>query len=207
MNLTFTGGRELARTLRQLPEAVARNVLVGSVTAGAGIIREAAAAKARGAVVVAGRWEQRRRPTTARLADTIKVTVTEQARTFVTVCVGTKVRYAHLIEYGHQIVARGPSRARVSITTVRISKRTGKEIVSTRFGLDPDGRNQLQARRTGSLGFVPARPFLRPAFDENREPVLQKIGSVLGAGIEAESRRLASSSQESPTVLAPGLAA
>jgi len=181
VQLTFHGGKELARALRDLPKAIAEEVLETAVVAGAGIIRQAAADKA-------PRNEPRRRPGTVRLADSMKVAVTEKSHAFVTVCVYTKVSYAHLIEYGHQIVARGPTRERVSITLVSASGR-----VSARFGLDPTARAKLHDRRVaGSLGFVAPRPFLRPAFDENRETALRRIGEVLGKGIEVEARRVAS---------------
>lgn len=185
MQLTFTGGRELAHALRRLPRAIAQEVLEMAVVSGAGIIREAAAAKC-------PRPSVRRRPGTVRLADSIKVTVTEKAPSFVTVTVGTRVPYAHLVEYGHQVVPRGPTRQRVSITTVRVSKRTGKQVVSTRLGLDPMARLQLRGRRAaGSGGFVAPRPFLRPAFEENRERVLQRIGEVIRKGLEVEARKVA----------------
>lgn len=197
MNLTFTGGEQLAQTLRRLPAAVATNVLSGSLLAGGGIIRDAAAMRAPRPAV-------RRRARGVRLGDSIRVQVTEQSTAYATAAVFTRIPYAHLVEYGHQIVPRGPSRERVSITTVRISKRTGKEIVSTRFGLDPSAQLQLHSRRgAGPRGFVPAQPFLRPAFDENREAVIQKIGVVMGAGIEAEVKRLSTPNAERATVLAP----
>jgi HK97 gp10 family phage protein len=194
MQLTFRGGLEMARALRQLPRAIAEEVLETAVVAGASIIRAAAAQKA-------PRPAERRRPGTVRLADSIKVTVTEKSHAFVTVNVGTRVPYAHLVEYGHQIIPRGKTRERVSITTVRISKRTGKQIVSTRFGLDPTAQMRLNDRRkAGARGMVAARPFLRPAFDENREAVLRRIGQVIEKGIEVHARRLAETT-------APGRAA
>lgn len=185
MQLTFTGGRELAHALRRLPRAIAQEILETAVVSGAGILRESAAAKC-------SRPAIRRRPGTVRLADSIKVTVTEKSPSSVTVNVGTRVPYAHLVEYGHQIIPRGPTRQRVSITTVRISKRTGKQVVSTRLGLDPMARRQLHDRRaTGASGFVAPRPFLRPAFDENKERMLQRIGQVITKGLEVEARKVA----------------
>jgi hypothetical protein len=107
--------------------------------------------------------------------------------------VGTNIPYAHLVEFGHQIVARGKTRARVSITTERISKRTGKQVISTRFGLDPMAQVQLRGRRSaGPVGFVAARPFLRPAFDENREAMVTRVSESMGKQIEVIARRLAS---------------
>lgn len=174
MNLAFRGGRELAHALRQLPAAVSTNVLVSGVVAGAGIIWRHASAHA-------PRDTDPRRRRGKRLADTLKVVVREHQRSYVTVHVTTNDPRAHLLEYGHQKVPRGPNRRRVSVT--RVSK-TGR--VSTRFVVDPD--EQRTAR--GATGFVPARPFLRPAFDENRERVLQRIAEVIAKGIELEVRKL-----------------
>lgn len=159
MELTFTGGKELAAALRKLPELVATEVLETAVVAGAGILREAAALRAPRPGI--------RRRTGIRLADSIKVTVTEKTRSAVTVNVGTKVPYAHLVEFGHQIVPRGPGRA---VSAARANRR--------------------KVSRSAS-GFVPARPFMRPAFDENREAIIQRIGQVMGKGIEVEARKVA----------------
>lgn len=197
MNLIFSGGKELAAALRQLPEAVSKNVLAGSVLAGAGIIREAA-------VMRCPKPGIRRRPGTVRLADSIKAVVTESTRSYVTINVGTKVKYAHLVEFGHQIVPRGESRiTTASVTRVSRSGRT----TTTLQRVAPDAerrallRSALKARQGSASGFVPARPFLRPAFDETREAVIQKIGQVLGIGIEAEAKRLAVTHVETPTIL------
>lgn len=164
MNLTFTGGKELAAALRQLPAAIAQNVLEKSVVAGAEVVRASATMRCPRPTV-------RRRPGTLALADSIKITVTERARSFVTVNVGTKVKYAHLVEYGHQIVPRGPNRA-------------GSESAAM-------GRRAARASRAvGARGFVTPKPFLRPAFDENREQMIQAIGDVMRVGIEAEAKKL-----------------
>jgi HK97 gp10 family phage protein len=152
VNLTFTGGKELARALNQLPKMVAERVLEKAVTAGAELVRQSAAQ-------LAPRPAMRRRPDTIRLGDSIKVRTTEKGPSFVTVNVGTKVRYAHLVEYGHQIVPR---------TSKRGERRIG-----------------------GRRGFVAPRPFMRPAFDENRESMIARIGDVLRTGIEAEAQALA----------------
>jgi hypothetical protein len=117
------------------------------------------------------------------LAASIKVSVTEKGRSFVTANVGTNVKYAHPVEYGHQIVPRGPNRRRVSVTRVSKSGRT-----TTRFMVDPDEKRTI---REGARGFVAPRPFLRPAFDENREAMINRIGDVLRKGIEIEGQKYA----------------
>lgn len=158
MQLTFTGGKELARALRVLPDAVATDILETAVVAGAGILREAVALRApRGSRHHAG----------VRLADSIFAKVTEHSRSYVTVNVGTNKPYAHLVEYGHQIVPRGPGRA-----------------------ASAERANRRRAARSAT-GFVPARPFMRPAFDENHEAMIRRIGEVMGKGIEVEARRVA----------------
>lgn len=176
MQLTFQGGRELARALRQLPRAIAKNVLVAAVLAGAAPIHRAAGA-------LAPRDAAPRRRKGKRLADTIRVVVVEQLPSAVTVAVGTKDPRAHLNEYGHQQVPRGPNRRRVSVTRV---SRSGR--VTTRLEVDPTERK----RRSGAAtGFTPPKPFMRPAWDQNKEAALRKIGEVLAIGIEAETKRLA----------------
>lgn len=196
MQLTFTGGKELAAALRKLPDAVSKNLLSGAVLAGAGIIRDAAAARCPRSPLHRGKG--------VRLADSIKVSVTESTRAYVTANVGTKVPYAHLVEYGHQIVPRGPNRVTVaSVTTVSKSGRSRTRL--QRVAPDAERRaflrSALRERQGPSGGFVAARPFMRPAFDENREAVIRKIGEVLGVGLEAEAKRLAGPNHDAPTIL------
>lgn len=180
VQMRFHGGREMAAGLRRLPRIVAQDILETAVVAGAGIVRQAAEMKA-------PRPAERRRPESVRLADSIRVWVTSRNYASVTVQVGTRIPYGHLVEYGHQIVPRGPTRERFSITTVRISRKTGRQRVSTRWGVDPSAKRRTAAAK----GFVAARPFLRPALDENREAVLRRQAEVIRKGIEVESRRMA----------------
>lgn len=178
MNLTFHGGKELVRALRGLPREVRQKVLVGAMLAGGGIVQQSASDRA-------PRDPSPNRRRKRRLADSIKTVVTEEGPSFVAVNVMTRDPVAHLVEFGHQNVPRGPTRRRVSITRVSKSGRS-----STRFAVDP---TETRTRRTGTVRgkqFTPAKPFMRPAFDENREAVLRKIGEVLGVGIEAEAKRL-----------------
>ena len=174
MNLTFKGGKEFARFLKQLPGAVSAEILETSLMAGGQIIVARAQEKC-------PKPAERRRPGTVRLADSIRATLKEKDAAHAIVNVGTNVPYAHLVEYGHQIVARGPNRGRISVTTV---SRTGR--VSVRSVMGP-----AQRQTTGARGFVAARPFLRPAFDESREQVVSRIGQVMGKEIEAQARRMA----------------
>jgi len=174
MKLTFHGGRELERALKQLPREVRQKVLVGAMLAGGGIVQRAASERA-------PRDPSPNRRRRRRLADSIKTVVAEELPSAVSINVTTRDPVAHLVEFGHQQIPRGPTRRRVSVTRV---SRTGR--VSTKFVVDPDE----QRLRRGATGFVPPKPFMRPAFEENREAVLKKIGEVLGVGIESEAQRL-----------------
>lgn len=189
MKLTFTGGKELVLALRRLPRAVRQRVLVAAMLAGGGIIERDANARA---PIDA----PPRRRTGRRLAGSVRTVVAEQRPSGVSLNVTTRDRRAHLVEFGHQIVPRGRTRRRVSITRVSKSGRT-----STRFEVDP-----FEQRGTArASGFVPPRPFLRPAFDNNKQPVLTKIGEVLGAGIEAEAKRLAQGTTGGSWAAGPGV--
>lgn len=175
MNLHFKGGREFAQFLKRLPGEISGEILETSVNAGAVIIQTRAKEKC-------PKPAERRRPGTVRLADSINVATAEKDAAHVVVNVGTNVPYAHLVEYGHQIVPRGPNRRRVSVTRV---SRSGR--VSTRFEVDPEATRRAAQAVTG---FVAAKPFLRPAFDESREQVVARIGQVMGKQIELTARRL-----------------
>lgn len=175
MNLVFTGGKEFARFLEQLPGAISAEILETGLNAGAQIILARAQEKA-------PKPGERRRPGTVRLADSIRISTKEKDAAHAVVVVGTNVPYARLVEFGHQIVARGPTRAKVSVTKVSAS---GRVTVSS---VDADTRRFQTA---GASGFVAARPFLRPAFDESREEVVARVGESFGKSIEQEARRLA----------------
>ena len=177
LTLKLEGFAEFARALRQLPKHISADIIESALFAGGHVIRNAAVGKA-------PHPEKRRRPKTVRLADSIRFFPREKDAAHAIVDVGTRVRYAHLVEYGHQIVPRGPTRQRVSITQV---SKTGR--VSTRLGVDPSVRTDRRTR--APQGFVAPRPFLRPAFDENRERVIRRVGQVLGQEIERAFRRMA----------------
>lgn len=99
----------------------------------------------------------------------------------VQVTIGARVPYGHLVAGGHRIIARGPTRKQVSITTVRISKRTGRQVVSTRLGIDPTSRLALRRRRAlGSTRFVPGNPFVQEAFAAREPEVVNLLERLIG---------------------------
>jgi len=207
MQFKWSGGRTLARALRQLPAMVAADTLQAAVLAGAAIVRREASRRA-------PRPSVRRRPRTMRLALTMKVEVTEKDRAHVQVAVVTRSPYAHLVEYGHNIIGRGLGRKalRQQVKVKRavgvrwkMRRRTKKDgTVVTRTVLKTKTRtsapreylralraNLLHDRQAaGPKGRAAARPFLRPAFDETKEQVVQRMAEVAGKGIEEHWRRI-----------------
>lgn len=94
--------------------------------------------------------------------------------------IGGPARHGHLVAFGHRIIPRGPSRRRLSITTVRISKRTGRQVVSVREGFDPTSRQRLKERRArGAIGFVPGHPFEDTVWREDQAQVVRLIEKLL----------------------------
>lgn len=94
--------------------------------------------------------------------------------------IGSPARHAHLVAFGHRIIPRGPSRKRLSITTVRISKRTGRQVVSVREGFDPTARQRLRERRArGAIGFVPGHPFEDTVWREDQAQIVRLIEKLL----------------------------
>jgi HK97 gp10 family phage protein len=73
------------------------------------------------------------------------------------------VKYAHLVEFGRKEVVAGVGRG---------GKKTGKRLLS-------DGTTVFGPR----VRAVPPRPFLRPAWDENKGRVVQVIIDALRKGL------------------------
>lgn len=179
--MDFKGGKQLKEALEQLPKELRGEILETSLVAGADPIRVDAAARAR------QRRGPRRRPEDVALADSIKVFPGKRDATHAEVDVGTRKPTAHLREFGHRKVPRGPNR---------------KGLDGRRRDDTPDQaarrrqlRIALRERRATATGNVPAYPFLRPAMDERKEEALERIGQVLGKEIETAFRRLAPQAQ------------
>jgi len=204
-SIRWSGGRELAQALRELPALVATETLESAAVAGAGIVRAAAAAKAPRSLL-------RRRPRSPRLADTIRVEIQEKDRAHVRVAIVSKAPFAHLVEYGHDIIARGPGRKAlgsqqrikravgVRWKIVRRKRKDGSVVEKTVLltkqrsfvtGMHAELRSKLlDRRRAGAIGHVAAEPFLRPAFDETKDAVLARMSQVIGKSIEEHYRRV-----------------
>jgi HK97 gp10 family phage protein len=87
--------------------------------------------------------------------------------------------HAHLVEFGHRIVTGG--------TAARISgKRRGKSDAAT---------NKANTGKGSVVGFVPGRPFLRPAFIETKNESASIYRERILIGIDTEAKKLAAKSR------------
>jgi len=183
IELRWSGMNELAHMLRRLPKLIAEELLSKAVLAGADLIAIEAQSRIR-------RPSLRRRPGSRRLSDSMRVELVSKDRAHARVVLGTKAPYGHLIEYGHQIVARGPSRKLRDLRDITSVERGFQSAAAQRTheqavkAMRADLRSKLKLRQSkGSIGFVAARPFLRPAFDEQRERAMQMMASVIRTGV------------------------
>lgn len=75
---------------------------------------------------------------------------------------------------------------------VRVVPRSGKTpTVAIGTSKDKKGRDYIATFIEKGTAHQQARPFLRPALDENVNAVLRKIGERLGISIEREAAKLA----------------
>jgi len=76
---------------------------------------------------------------------------------------------AHLVEFGHRMVTGGT-----------VTRKDGR--------LRGSAKNKLRTGKGRAVGFVPGRPFLRPALEQNKENVLRTYRFNLVPGILQEAR-------------------
>ena len=124
------GAKEIERMLRQLPEKVARKVVVGGLRAGARVLVKGMKARVPGRT---GKLKQ-------------SITVSSAAK----------------VTKGRGLVAVG------------FKKPVSRRAHLTEFGTEHS----------------PAKPFMRPALDQDGPQAISKVGEFLGKGIEREARKL-----------------
>lgn len=94
--------------------------------------------------------------------------------------------YAHLVEFGHQIARGGSLRGKFELKLVGIGRFTskGKELKRWRKG------RQIEAAKGTAAGFVPPKPFLRPAVITTRGQQSAAFERAIAAGLDRELRKL-----------------
>ena len=174
-NIKVEGLKELSDALQKLPEAIAKNALRGSVNAAAAVIRDEAK---RLAPVMPEAMPSHQPPGTLKRSIIVKQIPEKssviQQTFYVTVRQGKKYQaqgkkgnksqdayYAKWVEFGHFFVP--PKAAGISWKK---------------------HRQQNQAK------FVPAHPFLRPAFESKKEEAVQALKAYLEKRIPDEATKL-----------------
>ena len=180
--IKLQGFAELAAGLRELPDKVARTVLSKAVSAGALLVQQEMKKNAEGM------------RDTGTLARSIyrkyirELSGPETKVFFVAPRQGKKYQkmgkkkvskdayYARFVEFGH--FTRPPGTHLNKKGLVRANK-IGRN--SNRGGVDNAAlADQVQS---GTVKWVPAHPFMRPAFDVKREASIDAMRQVLAAGI------------------------
>lgn len=167
------GLEELERAFNELPKGMGRNVLLRALRkAGTPVANEAKSRAPRGKDPRRrGSKKQRKSGQSARMgsmADSIRVRAVRATPggTEVTVAIGPSSAhfYSRFLEYG---------------THGSILRRLGQAIKSGASATA--ARKALKAEAAAKPHRVPARPFLRPAWDHNRDSVAGSIGETIWA--------------------------
>ena len=178
-NLQHVSGlKELQAALKELPQRVGRNVLRGAVNSGAGVIRAEAQLLA---PVMHEALPKHQPPGTLRRSIIVKH-ILEKSGDFrqtyyVTVRQGRKYQgqgkggnlsqdafYARWVEWGHYFVPPRPKGV--------------------------NWKKHRSASQGDAARWVPAKPFMRPAFEAKKEAAVQAIKSYLAKRIPEEVAKL-----------------
>lgn len=177
-NIKVDGLKELADALRELPQRIARNVLRGAVNAGATVIRQEAKIQA---PIYHGEVAQGHPPPGTLKRALYQKQIRERSSLFEQMfyvgvrhgkdrqSVGKKqvnldAYYWRWVEFGHYA---GGSR--------KIPRKPGA---------------RAAAIAGGGANFVPAQPFLRPAFESRKDEAIQRIKDYLEERIPREAEAL-----------------
>lgn len=175
----MVGLPQFKRQLAKLSDAASGKALERACTAGALIIRNEASIRA-----------PKRTGTLRRSIHT--ETVTAEARKAV-VAIGTDLEYAAIHEFGGVI---HPRNARLLAIPADAAARAagsprGQDLVFIRtmggqmFLIDKAG--QIRYWLTGSVT-IPARPYLRPAFDTKKQAAVEEMAATLRAILEKAAK-------------------
>ena len=188
VTITLSGFAELAAGLRELPDKVSRTILSRSVSAGALVIQQEMTKNAQGmkdtGTLARSIYRKYIREESSQERKTYYVAPRQgkqYQKTGKKKNISKDAYYARYVEFGH--FSRPPGTHVNKMGLTRANKLSRK---SNRGGAD----NQALADqvRSGAVKWVPAHPFMRPAFDVKKNAAVDAMGQVLGAGIAAAAR-------------------
>jgi HK97 gp10 family phage protein len=174
VEVKLTGFKELADALKELPANISKNVLRSAVGAGAAVVRveaknNALAMKKTGTLARSIYQKQIRE-----LSGPEKQTFFVGARSGkLYQKVGKKgvnkdAYYARWVELGHF--------SRPSKANKKLLRKAGR--------FEAQNINLAVAVESGVIHWIPARPFLRPAFDVKKEQAVEAIGQKIAARLQ-----------------------
>ena len=168
---------QFAEKLRSLGEDVRGKALANSALAGAKVISNAARENIKEQGLIRTRT----------LSRSLTEQVIEQSADYVEVEVGTNLEYAAIHEYGGTIRPKSSKYLAIPVGsyTGSPSKHGDLKLRKTANG------NLVMVDASGSVQYVlkssvtiPARPYLRPAVDENQEEIIETVAKSLEILIE-----------------------
>lgn len=124
---------------------------------------------------------------TRTLSRSLSQEVVEQSDTKAKIAVGTDLEYAAIHEFGGVITPKTARYLAIPVNGASGSPRDRDDLHAVRSGagnLVLVNENGVQFVLKDSV-MIPARPYLRPAVDENKETVIEEITAVLAQEIEA----------------------
>jgi HK97 gp10 family phage protein len=163
----LTGFKELAEALRELPQNVGRNVLRSAVGAGAAEIRKEAKKNAEGmrdTGTLARAIYQKQIPEQSSLQKQVFYVGARQGKQFQKMGkkgINKDAFYARFVELGH------------------FSRPTTGGNIRVRAGARGREAELNRLSAAGHIHWVPAHPFLRPAFDVKKDAAVTVMGAKI----------------------------
>jgi len=192
ISVQMSGLKELDAALKDLDQKLATKIARRAVAKGAGVIRAEARTRAKAlGLVLSGAMVKnialKREPKTSRTRTEYHVGVRHgaQARNAKKV-IGVKngklsVTYENdpyywwFVEFGHRIVPRAAGQSGGGITEWMHTLRNGKQQKRKKAW----SASSITGRRRSATQTVPAKPFLRPAYEAKREAAAKMIADTL----------------------------
>jgi phage gpG-like protein len=164
------GSEDLTRKFSILDEALKGEALANGVTAGGMVMLNA----------VRGKVKDNGLIRTRTLSRSLHQEITETTATSVTVEVGTNLQHAAIHEYGGTIRPKKGKYLAIPIGTLTGSPQTHElKLRKTGAGnlllVNASGTPQYLLRQSVE---IPARPYMRPAWDENQEAIQTEVARV-----------------------------
>jgi HK97 gp10 family phage protein len=170
------GTSELKAKFEALDEAVRGETLAAATLAGGMVLLN----KARKNIKDLGLIRTRT------LSRSLSQKVVEQSATAVAVEVGTNLEYAAIQEYGGTVTAKKSKYLAIPLTKTARGAGSPRNFPLTLHLVKGGSGNLVLVSDEGQAHYVlktsvtiPARPYLRPAFDDNKEEIRAAIGDAI----------------------------